>query len=84
MVAGGNLDCDALLMLYSATMVSMSALANFKASNLSFCFILTFEGPGNEGKTTYTKSDGTSPLCLTVSLIALNYILRIIRSGRNW
>lgn len=45
LVACGSLNCNALLIIYSATIVYISALANFRALNMSFCFMLVVEGP---------------------------------------
>lgn len=84
LVAGGNLDFNALSLLYYDTTVSASAVAICKALNLSFRFRLACEGPGNLGKMQYTESDGTSQLGPISSLIALIDILIVIRSVRNW
>lgn len=77
-VSGGSFDCCALLILDSATIVSILDLANFIAINPSLCFTLVFAAPGNVGSTPYTKRDGTRPFGSMVSLIDLLEIIQMI------
>lgn len=83
LVAGGSLDCNALLILDSATMVYISALAIFRASNLSFCSMLVLDGLGKMGKTPYKSNDVTSLLRPIVSLIEFIAIIKVVMSG-SW
>lgn len=79
-VAGGSFECNALLILDSATMVSISVLASPRASNISFWFLFVFDGSGKVGSTPYTSYDGTNPFRPIVSFIDLTSILNMIRS----
>lgn len=45
-----------------------------------FYFKLVLCGLGNDGSTTYTRSDGTNPLSPIVKLVYLIEIIRIILS----
>lgn len=80
LVAGGNFDCRALLILDSATIVSVSVREHFNDSDLSLWCLFTSDGVGNPGRTLNTNNDGTSPLGPIISFIDLIVILNTILS----
>lgn len=75
---GGSFNCMALCLPDSATKVSISALAGLRVSNGSNWLRLKFNVEINFCSVPNTCYEGTSPLRLIVSLVAIIDILRII------
>lgn len=81
LVAGGTFNCSDLCILYYATIVSISVLANLKVLKRSVWLKLMLDIQENFGHVPNTSSDGPNPFGPIVSLSASMDRVRMILSS---